>query len=58
MLGAEIMFVVLFLYLPMLVAAEPKELMECVNYIFDTMLFGGTVLLLAAAMPREPVRST
>lgn len=52
-LGAEIVFVVLFLYLPMLVAAEPKALMECVNYIFDTLLFGGTVLLLATAMPRE-----
>jgi hypothetical protein len=44
---------VVFLYLPILAAAQPKELVEALNYIGDTTLFAGIVLLAAGAM-RNP----
>lgn len=52
-LGLELTLVVIFLNLPMLAAASPQEKLEGVNYFFDTLLFAGTVLVLAAAIPRE-----
>jgi len=46
--------VTLFFYLPILLRdVLPFERLEGLNYVFDTMLFGGTVLLVAAAMPRD-----
>lgn len=36
---------VALIYLPILAAAPPKELVEELNYIGDTTLFAGTVLL-------------
>jgi uncharacterized membrane protein len=47
-----------FLYLPiMAIATKTSELNEGQNYIFDTLLFAGAVLLLAAAMPRPGDRA-
>jgi hypothetical protein len=46
----------LFLYLPIwawAVAVRLSEIAEGLNYFADTLLFGGTALLLAAAMPRD-----
>ncbi len=42
------------LYLPILAMAHGTDaLMEGVNYVFDTLLFGGAALLIAGAMPEE-----
>lgn len=52
-LGLTILLAVLWVYLPMLLA-RPKNL-GALNYFFDTLLFCGTILLLANAMDKEPV---
>jgi uncharacterized membrane protein len=46
-LGVMILLLVLFEYLPMLIAS-PKDIVS-LNYFFDTLFFGGAVLLLADA---------
>jgi uncharacterized membrane protein len=52
-LGAAIILLVVFIYLPILArAAQPQEIMEALNYVADTLFFGGTVLVLAGSMPR------
>ena len=50
-LGLTVLLAVLWIYLPMLVAA-PKSVVA-LNYFFDTLLFCGAVLLLANAMEKE-----
>ena len=52
-LGLTILLTVLWIYLPMLVAA-PKSV-EALNYFFDTLLFCGAILLLASAQEKETV---
>lgn len=51
-LGLTVLFVVLVVYLPIGVV-ERASLGLGLNYLFDTLMFCGTVLLLAGAMPRE-----
>jgi uncharacterized membrane protein YphA (DoxX/SURF4 family) len=51
-LGATVLFLVLVVYVPIAVV-ERASLDNGLNYIFDTLMFCGTVLLLATAMPRE-----
>jgi uncharacterized membrane protein len=55
-LGTAIVVAVIVVYLPLLVPAHGTDAMvEALDYIFDTMLFAGTVLILAEALPRtEP----
>jgi len=50
-LGLTILLTMLWVYLPILLAA-PKDLIA-LNYFFDTLLFCGTILLLANAMEKE-----
>jgi uncharacterized membrane protein len=50
-LGLTILLTVGWVYLPMLLAA-PRELVA-LNFFFDTLLFSGTILLLAGAMDTE-----
>ena len=50
-LGLTILLTVLWIYLPMLLAA-PTDVVA-LNYFFDTLLFCGTILLLANAMKKE-----
>ncbi len=56
-LGAWILLLVLFIYGPILIAAlsDPSTgaKIEGINYFADTLLFGGAILALASAMPRE-----
>jgi hypothetical protein len=53
-LGAWITLIVLFIYLPIFAAGDqPRELSEGMNYFGDTLLFGGMVLQLAAALPKD-----
>jgi uncharacterized membrane protein len=50
-LGLTILLAVLWIYLPMLVAASKS--VEALNYFFDTLLFCGAILLLANAIEKE-----
>jgi uncharacterized membrane protein len=50
-LGITILLAVLCVYLPIL-ARTPTDIVA-LNYFFDTMLFGGTILLLANAMDEK-----
>jgi uncharacterized membrane protein len=51
-LGLTILLTVLWIYLPMLLAA-PKDVVA-LNFFFDTLLFSGAILLLANSMKSEP----
>ena len=50
--GLLITLLVLFIYLPLLpLASQPAQMNEATNYIADTLLFAGTILLLAGVLP-------
>ena len=52
-LGIIMALLTLFIYLPMLsMTAQSSEIVEGLNYVADTLLFGGTALLLAGALPK------
>jgi uncharacterized membrane protein YphA (DoxX/SURF4 family) len=51
-LGMSVLFVELVVYVPIGVV-ERASLGTGLNYLVDTLMFCGAVLLLAAAMPRE-----
>ncbi|HLW51238.1 MAG TPA: hypothetical protein VKW06_00210 [Candidatus Angelobacter sp.] len=51
--GLTVLLVELFVYVPIAVA-EFASLDKGFNYLGDTLMFCGAVLLLAGAMPREP----
>ena len=42
---------ILVVYVPIAIVEHSN--LEGLNYFFDTLMFGGTVLLLAGALPRE-----
>ena len=53
-LGLWMVVLTVVLYLPIfLTASGGMALIEGINYIFDTMLFAGTILLLASALPEK-----
>ncbi len=61
-LGLWMLLLTVVVYSPMLIPAKDgMQLIEAVNYIWDTLLFAGTILLLAYAMPEvktlRPVES-
>lgn len=57
-LGALITLLVLVIYVPILAAARrPSEFTEGLNYVFDTLLFAGTLLVLARASATPKTRS-
>ena len=49
--GTAILVGILVVYVP--IAFVQHSDLEGLNYFFDTLMFGGTVLLLASALPRE-----
>jgi hypothetical protein len=50
--GVVMILITVCLYLPiLLMASQTPELVEGVNYVADTLMFGGAVLLLAEASP-------
>jgi uncharacterized membrane protein len=51
-LGLTILLTVLWIYLPMLLAA-PTDVVA-LNFFFDTLLFSGAILLLANSIDKEP----
>jgi uncharacterized membrane protein len=53
-LGLWMLLLTLIVYVPVLIPAQGgMQLIEAVNYIWDTLLFTGTILLLASAMPKR-----
>lgn len=50
-LGIAVLAVVIIVYLPLLVA-RPLDLVP-LNYLFDTLLFSGSALALAGALPKD-----
>lgn len=50
-IGLTILFVILVVYIPF--AVIERASFVGLNYVFDTLMFCGTVLLLAGAMPRS-----
>jgi uncharacterized membrane protein len=51
--GLLMVLLTLLLYLPiLLMAAGTAQIVEGVNYVADTLLFGATILLLAEALPQ------
>jgi uncharacterized membrane protein YphA (DoxX/SURF4 family) len=50
-IGLTVLIVVLVEYVP--IAVVERSNLEGLNYFFDTLMFGGTVLLLASALPRQ-----
>jgi len=48
LLGSLLALLVLFLYMPIFLTAAQPALLEGINYVADTLLFAGTVLLAAA----------
>lgn len=50
-IGLTVLFVVVVVYIPIAVAERAS--LEGINYLADTLMFSGAVLLLARAMPRE-----
>jgi uncharacterized membrane protein len=55
-LGLAILLTVLWIYLPMLIAA-PKDVVA-LNFFFDTLLFCGAILLLATAIVKKTGRGS
>jgi len=54
-LGIAMALLVPIIYVPMLVVArQPLEITVAINYIFDTLLFAGSILFLAEAIPASP----
>jgi uncharacterized membrane protein len=54
-LGLTVLFIELVVYVPIAVV-ERASLAKGLNYAVDTLMFCGAVLLLAGAMPREPLQ--
>jgi uncharacterized membrane protein len=53
-IGALMTLLTLCLYLPILaVTPQPSQMTDAINFVFDTLLFGGTALLVARALPAE-----
>jgi uncharacterized membrane protein len=55
-IGALMTVLTLFLYLPILIllhGGSTPEIGEALNYVADTLLFGGAALVLALALPRD-----
>jgi uncharacterized membrane protein YphA (DoxX/SURF4 family) len=50
-LGLTVLFVVLAVYVPIAVVEHAN--LEGFNYLADTLMYCGTLLLVAGAMPRE-----
>jgi uncharacterized membrane protein len=53
-LGVTVLWLVLVVYVP--IAVIQRASLEGLNYVADTLMFCGAILLLAGAMPREAAR--
>ena len=49
-IGLTVLFLILVVYVP--IAIAERNSLEGLNYLFDTLMYCGTILMLASAMPR------
>lgn len=56
LIGLTVLFVILVVYVP--IAVAERDSLEGLNYLFDTLMYCGTLLLLAGAMPRQQSNSS
>ena len=49
-IGLTVLLLILVVYVP--IAIAERSSLEGLNYLFDTLMYCGTLLLLARAMPR------
>ncbi len=53
-IGALMTLLTLLLYVPIwTITRDPSQMTEAINFVFDTLLFGGTALLVARSLPVE-----
>jgi uncharacterized membrane protein len=53
-IGLLMAILTLLLYVPILVmASQPSQILEGINYVADTLLYAGAALLVAGAMPED-----
>ena len=53
-IGVVMTLLTLFLYVPILaVTRDPSQMTDAINFVFDTLLFGGMALLIARALPAD-----
>jgi uncharacterized membrane protein len=53
-IGVLMTLLTVFLYLPILaITRDPSQMTNAINFVADTLMFGGTALLVARALPRE-----
>jgi uncharacterized membrane protein SirB2 len=54
-IGIVMTALTVFLYLPMLARTDQvSEMTDAINFVADTLMFGGTALLIARALRRRP----
>jgi uncharacterized membrane protein YkgB len=54
--GILMALITLFLYAPILATANQASQVEGINYVADTLLFGGAILFLARALSQAPMK--
>jgi uncharacterized membrane protein YphA (DoxX/SURF4 family) len=53
-IGVLMTLLTVFLYLPILaITRDPSQMTDAINFVADTLMFGGTALLVAGALPGE-----
>jgi uncharacterized membrane protein len=53
-IGLVMTLLTLFLYVPILAGTrDPSQMTDAINFVFDTLLFGGMALLIARALPAD-----
>src|SRR5450631_1316971 len=53
-IGVVMMLIAVLLHLPILaLTSDPSQMTEAINYVADTVMFAGTALLLAKALPAK-----
>ena len=53
-IGLLMAILTLLLYVPiLLMASQPAQILEGINYVADTLLFAGAALLVAGALPED-----
>lgn len=55
-LGLVMIVLTVALYLPILLMDQPASMVEGTNYVFDTLMYAGTLLVLAEVLPQQSFR--
>ena len=56
-IGALMTLLTVLLYSPIwAVTHDPSQMTDAINFVFDTLMFGGTALLVARALPAKEAK--